>query len=78
MGVAIRALKTGTPIIPLAISGTFEAFPRKTKVIKPEKVKLMFGNPLNFQIEKKPSKERIENVKNEIMNEIKKLYTEIN
>ena len=46
MGVAIMALKTGTPIIPLAISGTFEAFPRKTKVIKPEKVKLMFGiNP---------------------------------
>ena len=78
LGVAIMALKTGTPIIPLAISGTFEAFPRKTKVIKPEKVKLMFGNPLNFQIEKKPSKERIENVKNEIMNEIKKLYTEIN
>ena len=78
MGVAIMALKTGTPIIPLAISGTFEAFPRKTKVIKPEKVKLKFGNPLNFKIEKKPSKDRIELVKNEIMNEIKKLYKEIN
>ena len=72
------ALKTGRPIIPLAISGTFEAFPRKTKIIKPVKVKLKFGNPLKYKIEKKPSKERIEDVKNEIMNEIKKLYDQIN
>ena len=78
MGVAIMALKTGRPIIPLAISGTFEAFPRKTKIIKPVKVKLKFGNPLKHKIEKKPSKERIEDVKNEIMNEIKKLYDQIN
>jgi 1-acyl-sn-glycerol-3-phosphate acyltransferase len=77
MGVAIMAIKSGTPIIPLAISGTFEAFPRKTKMIKPVKVKLKFGKPLKFEIEKKPSKERIQEVKNEIMNEIGNLYDEI-
>ena len=77
MGVAIMAIKSGTPIIPLAISGTFEAFPRKTKMIKPVKVKLKFGKPLKFEIEKKPSKERIQEVKNEIMYEIGNLYDEI-
>tara|TARA_Y100001936_G_scaffold234480_1_gene261626 strand:- start:1409 stop:2125 length:717 start_codon:yes stop_codon:yes gene_type:complete len=78
MGVAIMALKTGTPIIPLAINGTFQAFPRKTKMIKPEKVKLKFGSPLKFSIEKKPDKKRIEDVTKQIMNEIKKLYNDIN
>ena len=43
MGVAIMN-KSGTLIIPLAICGILEASPRKTKMIKPTKVKLKFEN----------------------------------
>ena len=78
LGVAIMALKSGSPIIPLAIKGTFEAFPRKTKFPKPAKVSLKFGKALSYDIEKKPSKERINYVKDEIMNNIQKLYDELN
>ena len=46
-------------------------------MIKPIKVKLKFGEPLKFEIEKKPTKERIKEVKDEIMNEIQKLYNQI-
>ena len=42
LGVAIMAIKSGVPVIPLAIKGTFEAFPRKTKFIKPAKILLKF------------------------------------
>ena len=72
------ALKSGAPIIPLAISGTFEAFPRKTKFIRPVKVTMKFGAPLKYDIEKKPSKERINFVKDEIMDNIQELYSDIN
>ena len=78
LGVAIMALKSGSPIVPLAIKGTFEAFPRKTKFIKPANVILKFGTPLQYAVEKKPSKERINEVRDEIMNRIQKLYDEIN
>ena len=77
LGVAIMALKSGSPIIPLAIKGTFEAFPRKTKFIKPANVILKFGEPIRYDIEKKPSKERINNVRDEIMSKIQSLYNEI-
>ena len=78
LGVAIMALKSGAPIIPLAISGTFEAFPRKTKFSRPVKVTMKFGAPLKYDIEKKPSKERINFVKDEIMDNIQELYSDIN
>ncbi len=45
LGVAIMALKAGVPVIPLAIKGTFEAFPRKTKFIKP--IKITIDNETN-------------------------------
>ena len=73
-GVAAIALATGVPVIPVGISGTFRAFPRKTRIIKPAKVKLKFGAPLKFGKERSPSLERISWVRDEIMNEIKRLY----
>ena len=77
LGVAIMALKSGVPVIPLAINGTFKAFPRKTKFIKPVKITLKFGEPLNYNVEDKPSKERINTVKDEIMKNIQNLYNDI-
>jgi 1-acyl-sn-glycerol-3-phosphate acyltransferase len=75
-GVAVIALATGFPVIPVGISGTFEALRRKTKVIKPAKVRIKFGAPLEFEKERHPSLERVSWVRDQIMNEIKRLHTE--
>jgi 1-acyl-sn-glycerol-3-phosphate acyltransferase len=75
-GVAVIALATGCPVIPVGISGTFEALRRKTRIIKPSKVRVKFGAPLEFGKEKHPSTERVFSVRDQIMNEIKKLYSE--
>jgi 1-acyl-sn-glycerol-3-phosphate acyltransferase len=75
-GVAVIALATGCPVIPVGISGTFEALRRKTRIIKPAKVRLKFGPPLEFQKERHPSPERVSWVRDQIMNEIKRLHAE--
>lgn len=75
-GVAVIALATGFPVIPVGISGTFEALRRKTKIIKTAKVRLKFGPPLGFEKERHPSPERVSWVKDHIMNEIKRLHSE--
>lgn len=76
-GVALIALATGYPVIPVGISGTFEAFPREARMIKPVKVRLKFGTPLRFGRERHPSDDRISRVRDSIMDEIKRLYDEI-
>ena len=38
---------------------------------------IFLSSELKFEIEKKPTKERIKEVKDEIMNEIEKLYNQI-
>jgi 1-acyl-sn-glycerol-3-phosphate acyltransferase len=75
-GVAVIALATGYPVVPVGISGTFEALRRKTKIIKPSKVRLKCGTPLEFEREKHPLSERVFYVRDRIMDEIKRLRTE--
>jgi 1-acyl-sn-glycerol-3-phosphate acyltransferase len=75
-GVAILALATGCPVIPVGIDGTYEALPRKAKLIKPVKVSLKIGKPLVYKKLKKPSHAQISQVRDEIMFEIKKLRNE--
>ncbi len=75
-GVAILALATGCPVIPVGIDGTYEALPRTAKFIKPVKVSLSIGKPLQYDKVKKPSYNLITDVREEIMFEIKKLRNE--
>lgn len=75
-GVAILALATGCPVIPVGIVGTYEALPRKAKFIKPVNVSLSIGKPLVYTKTKKPSNTQIIDVREEIMLEIKKLRNE--
>lgn len=76
-GAALIALATGCPVIPVGISGTFDALPRKTRIIKPTKVRLKFGAPLVFEQEKHPSPESISRARDQIMSSIKTLYEEL-
>lgn len=68
-GAAFIALRTGVPVIPLGIQGTFKPF---------SKVKLNYGKPLTFEeyVRKKPEKEHLEIVSKEIMDNIIMLTNE--
>jgi 1-acyl-sn-glycerol-3-phosphate acyltransferase len=48
-GVARMALEAQVPIIPVAITGTFEALPYDRKLPKPGRVEIRFGKPLDFK-----------------------------
>jgi 1-acyl-sn-glycerol-3-phosphate acyltransferase len=48
-GVARMALEAQVPVIPVAITGTFEALPYDRKLPKPGRVTIRFGKPLDFQ-----------------------------
>lgn len=48
-GVALLALKTGLPVIPLAIHGSFEAYPPGTKVPSPRTIRMRFDVPLSYR-----------------------------
>ena len=45
-GVALIALKTGAPIVPIWIEGTWEAYPVHKIFPRPHKVTLVFGKPI--------------------------------
>jgi 1-acyl-sn-glycerol-3-phosphate acyltransferase len=45
-GVALISLKTGAPIVPVWIDGTFEAYPISQKIPRPRRVSLKFGAPI--------------------------------
>jgi 1-acyl-sn-glycerol-3-phosphate acyltransferase len=45
-GVALLAIKTGLPVIPAFLSGTFEALPSGVSFPRPSKIRLRFGEPL--------------------------------
>ena len=47
-GVAVLALKTGVPVVPVAIEGTFEAFGKGKRIIKPNRVSVVYGEPIHF------------------------------
>ncbi|NQU73193.1 MAG: 1-acyl-sn-glycerol-3-phosphate acyltransferase [Candidatus Omnitrophica bacterium] len=44
-GAALLALRTGRPIVPCAILGAYEAFPRSAKFPKPRPIKIKIGKP---------------------------------
>lgn len=48
-GAAVLALKSGTPVLPAAIIGSHRCFPKHSRWIRPGKVKVRFGEPMQFE-----------------------------
>jgi 1-acyl-sn-glycerol-3-phosphate acyltransferase len=71
-GVARMALEARVPVIPVAITGTFEAMPYDRKVPKRGRVTLRFGKPLSFERHYDAARDRfvLRSVTDEIMYEI--------
>jgi 1-acyl-sn-glycerol-3-phosphate acyltransferase len=47
-GVALLVQKSGAPVIPVAIIGTYEMFPKGRKKFKRVPLKIAFGKPIQF------------------------------
>jgi 1-acyl-sn-glycerol-3-phosphate acyltransferase len=47
-GSLLAALKSGAPVLPVALSGTINITPRGTKLINRAKVKMTIGRPVHF------------------------------
>ena len=45
-GAAVAARRAGVPVVPLAISGAFEAWPRERLFPRPRRITVRFGPPL--------------------------------
>jgi 1-acyl-sn-glycerol-3-phosphate acyltransferase len=45
-GIAVLAARTGVPIIPAALAGTFEAWPREQRLPHPHRIRIHYGRPI--------------------------------
>lgn len=73
-GVGMIALKSGAPVVPVRVWGSYEAWGRHVKWPKPKRLTLKYGHPLDFTAlrdeAKVCSKERLKAIYEEIANEI--------
>lgn len=76
-GAAYLSLRTNTPVIPVYIQGTLEAFREGDYWIRPAKIKIQFGRAIfpNRQAERK--KEIKEKVSQEILGELRSLRNKL-
>ncbi|MCF6156625.1 MAG: 1-acyl-sn-glycerol-3-phosphate acyltransferase [Candidatus Brocadia sp.] len=73
-GIGFLAVKSGAPVIPAFISGTYEALPKGAKIPKISRIKIIFGRLQVFDnIENKENKKGIVEITNSIMDQIEKL-----
>lgn len=73
-GLGLIALETGVPVIPTAITGAYEAWPKGQKIPKTGgKIVLRFGTPMTFDVVKNPSKEQALAVTKKVMDKIREM-----
>jgi 1-acyl-sn-glycerol-3-phosphate acyltransferase len=71
-GVGRIALETGAPVVPVAIHGS--AGVRRWKKLRFPGVKVRYGEPLSFEVEEGPSRERQIEAAGEIFGRVRELY----
>ena len=71
-GIGRIALETGAPIVPTAIHGSVGV--RGWKRLQFPRVTVEYGEPLTFPIEKDPSRERQQEVADEIFARVREMY----
>src|SRR3990167_8538121 len=73
-GIGFLAIKSGVPVIPAFISGTYEALPKGAKIPKISRIKVIFGRPMTFKsMNEKATKKGIVEVTRQIMEQIEAL-----
>jgi 1-acyl-sn-glycerol-3-phosphate acyltransferase len=80
-GIGLTVIKSKAPVVPVRVFGTYEAWGRHTKLPRPKRVTVRYGEPMNFQAlrreaencDKPRLKEIYREVADQIMSEIAKL-----
>jgi 1-acyl-sn-glycerol-3-phosphate acyltransferase len=47
-GIALILRKTTVPVVPIAIDGSFKAWPNHQKIFRPAQVRVLYGKPIHF------------------------------
>ncbi|HLW95105.1 MAG TPA: lysophospholipid acyltransferase family protein [Solirubrobacteraceae bacterium] len=71
-GIGRLALESGAPVVPVAILGSSKI--RNWKRLSFPRVRVQYGEPLRFQTESEPTRERQQEIADEIFAEIRALY----
>jgi 1-acyl-sn-glycerol-3-phosphate acyltransferase len=64
-GVALLARRSGVPVVPVGIAGTFECWPRHRKLPRPGRVRIVYGEPVTYG-ERQGRGEILEDLKNRL------------
>jgi 1-acyl-sn-glycerol-3-phosphate acyltransferase len=48
LGIALLALRTGAPVLPIGVDGTDRVMPRGTLLMRPARVRIRIGPPISF------------------------------
>ncbi|MEW6088651.1 MAG: lysophospholipid acyltransferase family protein [bacterium] len=74
-GIGFIVYHSRVPVVPVFVTGTDKAFPRGAWMVRPKKVKVIFGKPLNFDkyLSQKGSKDIYTQIGKDIMCAIKLL-----
>ncbi|MEU1391187.1 MULTISPECIES: lysophospholipid acyltransferase family protein [unclassified Nonomuraea] len=72
VGVAWLALKTGAPVLPVALQGTEKVLPVGAKVPRPAKIGISIGRPMRFEGDHTKARDR-RRVTDEVMEAVQKL-----
>lgn len=71
-GIGRVALESGVPIVPVAIHGSAKV--RRWKHLNFPKVRVRYGEPLVYEVERDPSRERQLEVATEVFDRVREMY----
>ena len=74
-GIGRIALESGAPVVPVAISGSEGV--RDFKKLRFPKIRVKYGEPISFPVEKDPSRERQQEVSEEIFSHVRTMHAEL-
>ena len=73
-GIGLLTMKSGAPVVPVRVWGTFEAMPKGVHFPRPKRVMVKYGEPMHFRElrdeAKNCPKERLKEIYQQIANEI--------
>ncbi|MDA1203112.1 MAG: lysophospholipid acyltransferase family protein [Verrucomicrobia bacterium] len=69
-GIGMIVAKTGAPVVPVRVSGSFEALPRHRRVPRCAQIEVTAGRAMYFPLTKLPNRGFYDTVSNEVMDAI--------
>ena len=76
LGVALLALRSGAPVVPMGLIGSDRLLPRHSPIPRFARVSVRIGKPLYFDRQQSPSRESLESVAKEVMSSLAALIAE--